>query len=229
VNIYCDESRHLEHDKSPIMVLGAISCPQARARDLAVKIRKIKEKHNLPGNFEIKWTKVSPAGINFYQNILDYFFTEQELRFRAVIAHRAGLNHTKFKQDHDAWYYKMYFLLLGVLLSPTDKYRIYLDIKDTRSQSKVEKLREILCNSKYDFDRKIIESIQQVRSHEVEQIQLADLLIGAIGFANQEQFKSVAKRYLVEYLREKSNYSLTKSTLLEEKKLNLFHWTPKEQ
>ena len=27
INIYCDESCHLEHDKARAMLLGAISCP----------------------------------------------------------------------------------------------------------------------------------------------------------------------------------------------------------
>ena len=50
------------------------------------------------------------------------------------------LEHDKFKQCHDDWYYKMYFTLLSKIISPDDNYYIYLDIKDTRSQEKVKKI-----------------------------------------------------------------------------------------
>jgi hypothetical protein len=44
-----------------------------------------------------------------------------------------------------------------------------------------------------DFDRDIIEAIQLIRSHEVEQVQIADLLTGAVGYANRGLTSSEAK------------------------------------
>ena len=143
-NIYCDESCHLPHDQQPIMVLGAVWCPLEKTKEIAVRIREIKSKHKLANGFEIKWTKVSPAKLQFYQDILDYFFDDDDLRFRGVVADKIKLDHQAFGQDHDTWYYKMLFLTLQTILKPENKYRIYLDIKDTRSQKKVTKLREVL-------------------------------------------------------------------------------------
>ncbi|MCK4391944.1 DUF3800 domain-containing protein, partial [Candidatus Bipolaricaulota bacterium] len=51
-NIYCDESCHLEHDHQDIMVLGAIWCPLEKTRDIAHRIRDIKEQHGLGRAFE---------------------------------------------------------------------------------------------------------------------------------------------------------------------------------
>jgi len=228
INAYCDESCYLLHDRQDIMVLGAVTCPEEKVRETAVRIREIKSKHNLSPHFELKWTKVSPGKVGFYRDIIDYFFDDDDLRFRAVVARKIGLNHTAFGQDHDTWYYKMYFQLLGVLLSPHARYHIYVDIKDTRSQKKIEKLHDILCNSKYDFDRRIIERVQQVKSHEVEQIQLADLLIGAISHVNRVKDGSPAKHELIARVQQRSGYSLIKTTLLGESKFNVFHWSPKE-
>jgi len=70
--------------------------------------------------------------------------------------------------------------------------------------------------------------VQTVRSHEVEQIQLADLLIGAVAYANRDLSGSSAKQRLVEIIRKRSGYSLTRSTLYREDKLNLFRWTAQE-
>ena len=43
LNIYCDESTHLPNDGRPYMVLGAIVCPVSRSREVAVRLREIRE------------------------------------------------------------------------------------------------------------------------------------------------------------------------------------------
>jgi hypothetical protein len=224
-NIYCDESRHLPNDHQQIMVLGAIWCPLEKTRAIAIRIREIKRRYGLAPSFEIKWSKVSPAKQQFYLDLVDYFFDEDDLHFRAlIVSDKSKLRHLDFEQDHDTWYYKMYFDMLKVLLTPRAEYRIYLDIKDTRSAAKTADLHEVLCNNMYDFERRIIKRIQTTRSHEVEQLQLVDLLIGIVGYANQNLNTSQAKLALVERMRHRSQYSLTKTTLLREDKVNLFRW-----
>ena len=228
-NIYCDESCHLEHDRQKVMVLGALWCPVETAREISEGIRSRKVKHGLPPNFEIKWTKVSPAKLVFYRDVVDYFFDEENLHLRALVAGKANLRHDAFPgQDHDGWYYKMLFTLLSPILNPECRYRIYLDLKDTQSGMKTSKLRDVLCNERYDFDRRLIERIQAARSHEVEQFQLCDLLIGALGYVNRGMNASPAKLALIERIQQRSQYSLVRSTLPQEKKLNLFHWQEQE-
>lgn len=224
-NIYCDESCHLENDRQQVMVLGAIWCPLEKTHEISVRIREIKTGHGLSPKLEVKWTKVSPAQEKLYLDLIDYFFDTDDLHFRALIVpDKTKLQHNKFGHDHDTWYYKMYFDMLKVILSPDACYRIYLDIKDTRSAAKVKKLHEILCNNMYDFQRKIIERVQTVHSREVEMLQLADLLIGAIAYVNRGIATSKAKLSLVERIKKRSRYELTKTTLLLEKKVNIFRW-----
>lgn len=224
-NIYCDESCHLEHDHQGIMVLGAVWCPLEKVREITLGIREIKSRHGLRPDFEIKWTKVSPSRVQFYLDIIDFFFDEKDLHFRALIVpNKTKLNHKAFGQSHDDWYFKMYFEMLKVIFRPEARYRIYLDIKDTRSAPKVGKLRDVLCNNLYDFSREIIERIQTVRSQEVEQLALADLLIGTVAYANRELSGSSAKTRLVERMRQRSGYKLTLTTLLQEEKVNLLRW-----
>ena len=120
----------------------------------------------------------------------------------------------------------MYFELIKVILTPDDRYRIYFDIKDTKSASKLNRLHEVLCTSIYDFSMKIIEFVQPVRSHEVELLQLADLLIGAISYHSRGLSTNEGKKQLVERIKQRSRYELTKTTLLRENKMNLFFWEP---
>lgn len=229
-NVYCDESCHLEHDRQPVMILGAVWCPLETAREISVNVRDIKKAHGLSPSFEIKWTKVSQAKEAFYLDLVDYFFNNDALHFRALIVpDKTKLQHELHGQDHDTWYYKMYFDMLKVILDPEARYRIYLDIKDTRSAVKIAKLHDVLCNNIYDFERQIIERVQTVRSNEVEPLQLADLIIGIISYVNRGLESNSAKVALVNKMRERSGYSLTQTNLLRENKVNLFVWQASER
>lgn len=229
-NVYCDESCHLENDNQSSMVLGAIWCPKDKTREIAVRLREIKEKHGLPALFEVKWTKVSPAQVEMYLDLVDYFFDDDDLHFRALIVpDKSKLRHDAIQgQDHDTWYYKMYFDMLKVIIDPGANYNIYIDIKDTRSSEKTVKLHDVLSNNVYDYSRKVINYIQVVHSHEIEQLQLADLLIGAISYTNRNLGESKAKSSLVERIKNRSGYSLSQTTLYKEGKVNLFCWQARE-
>ncbi len=224
-NIYCDESCHMENDHQKVMVLGAVWCPIEKVQEISKRIREKKVEHKLNPAFEIKWTKVSPAKKKFYLDFLDYFFDDEDLHFRALIVpDKTLLHHDKFGQTHDEWYYKMYFDMLKVIINPEDRYRIYLDIKDTRGGIKIEKLHEFLSNAKYDFSREIIERVQIVRSHEIEILQIADILIGAISYLNRHLSGNKGKEALIARIKERSGYSLELTTLLRESKMNIFKW-----
>jgi hypothetical protein len=207
------------------MLLGALTCPALKAREVAVKLREIKRSNGMKPVFETKWTKVSNGKFGFYKETIDYFFCDPDLGYRAwVIPDKGQLDHDRFSQSHDQWYYKMYFQLLEPLISPDRLFRIYVDKKDTLGGEKIRKLHDVLCNSMYDFDHKIIENIQIVHSHEVEQIQLCDLLNGVVTYANRGLRTSAAKLALVRHVEELTGRSLLKNTLLREPKLNVFHW-----
>ncbi len=229
-NIYCDESCHLENDHQQSMVLGAVWCPLEKVKEINMQLHEIKAGHKMKPGFEVKWTKVSPGKQIMYHDLIEYFFSNNDLHFRAlIIPDKSKLQHDAFDQSHDDWYYKMYFDMLKVIFDPNDHYRIYLDIKDSRSAIKILKLHEVLCNSLYDFSFQIIERVQTVHSHEVEILQLADLLIGAVSYVNRGLNTSQTKLDLINLIRERSHYSLTKTTLLREEKFNLFRWEASER
>lgn len=229
LNIYCDESTHLPRDGMPFMVLGAVTCPTDSSAQTFRRISEIRAKHGLSQDFEVKWSKASPGKLEFYMDLVDYFFDNDDLAFRAVVAPKGPLQHERFGQTHDDWYYKMMFYLVRNVLPSTAPAYIYLDKKDTRSGEKVRKLHEVVANASYDFDRKKIRRVQIVESHHVALIQLADLLIGAVNYANRGLALSEAKGQLVARVRERSGgKSLVRSTLLSEHKFNVFVWQPRD-
>ena len=232
-NVYCDESCHLEHDGINVMVLGAVWCPQSKLKEINQRIRQIKERNNIPQSMELKWTKISPAKVELYMDLVNYFFDDDDLHFRAVIIPDKGkLDHKRFHQTHDTWYYKMYFDMLKVIFSPKDRYEVYIDIKDSHSYQRAQKLREVCCNSMLDFSERIIRRLQPIRSNEVEIMQLVDVLIGAVGYENRifplGFPKSQAMMQIVDLVKKRSGYSQTKKTLIREEKINLLAWDARD-
>ncbi|KIC56524.1 hypothetical protein RM53_12070 [Brevundimonas nasdae] len=224
VAIYCDESCHLERDESNVMGLGATWTLRHDARRLAHQLRDIKRRHRALG--EMKWTKVSQSRLDFYQEVVDWFFDTESLHFRALIVpNKKALDHQKFNQgSHDDFYYKMYFSMVGKILSPTDQNEIYIDIKDTRSANKVRKLTDVLRNDRYDFTGEMISRVQQARSHELELMQVTDLLLGAIVYRHRQLNTSAAKTAIVSRIEERLKRSVLSSTPLGNQKFNIFVW-----
>ncbi|CAI9681869.1 hypothetical protein EAVVTKC53_01822 [Elizabethkingia anophelis] len=240
INIYCDESCHLQNDKEPVMVIGAVYCPIEKKEEIFERLYSFKVKHNLiPKNkkndkdnrpyYELKWNKVSKSKIEYYKDVINYFFDDDDLQFRVlVVSNKSAIDYEKFNHTHDTFYYKMYFGMLKAILNPENSHHIYIDIKDTKSKEKVHKLEQVLRNDKYDYSKEIIKKVQQVRSHEVEILQLADLLVGATAYVNRGLANSKAKNELIQLIKHRSKYSLTKSTLLKERKFNVFIWEPQK-
>lgn len=230
-NIYCDESCHLEHDNSPVMVLGGIYCPRNKKDEMFKKIRDLKVSHGLDPHFEIKWTKVSESKIDFYKDLVKLFTEEDSLHYRClVIKNKAGLNHDKYNAgSHDLWYYKMYFLMLNAIIYPENQYNIYVDIKDTLGRKRIDTLQKVLCNNVYDFKKDVVKHISQIDSKESELIQLADLLNGAVCYYHRGLYRNKSankgKVAIVNMLSEQHN--LSRKTPIESQKFNLLIWTPK--
>lgn len=228
-NIYCDETCHLLNDGIKPMALGAVWCPKEKKAEIFKRLRELKVKHGMPPFRELKWRSVSPAQLDYYLDVLDYFFDDDDLHFRSVVIPDKSVLSLQTKLSIDSLYFKAYFDLLKTIIEPRSGYEVYVDIKDTRSQKMVLNLQKYLNDSHYDFDRGVVKRIQQVCSHEVELIELADFLVGAVVYAQRDLKTSTAKVAIIERIRERSGYSLKKNTLYKEDKMNIFIWKGREQ
>lgn len=227
INIYCDESCHLENDRERAMVLGALWCPKAKTGELNRRVADLKAEYRLSQFFEIKWSKVSSSKLPFYEALVELFFSAPALHFRGwVVPDKSVLRYDEFTQTHDEWYYKMYFNMLKIVIRKGRIYHVYVDIKDTRGRKKLRKLHEVLANANYDFQREIIAKMQHVHSHDIGLLQLADLLIGAVSYHARGMVASPAKSRIVEMIQQHSGFSLDKNTLPSEMKFNLCIWQP---
>lgn len=221
INAYADESCYLEHDNVEFMVLGCVYCLKKDKNYITNKIKEIKIKHGLKPTTEIKWTKISSKKLDMYKEFVDLLF-EENISFRGWIAHdKKSLDHELFHQTYDDWYYKMYYYLFNYIISESIiNYNIFLDIKDTRSSIKNQKLKDILNH----YNIYNVSKVQAIRSNEVQLIQLADLIIGAISYKLRNLNTSSAKLELVDYIEKKFNVSLFMNSSNSNKKFNIFHW-----
>ncbi len=229
INIYCDESCHLPHDGIDLMVIGGISCPKDKVRDINVQIRKIKEKHGVYKFAEIKWTRVSNSQYDMYKDLVDLFFDNSFLNFRAVVAlNKSKLNYERFHLSHDDWYQRIYYLMLREMIDISDVYHVYVDIKDTKGSEKINQLKDVLNNATGYFYNEIVKNIQLVESDQIQVLQLADLFIGATAYANRSLNTNDAKVNLIAYIQQKLGRTLTLTSPKGETKFNIFHWLPRE-
>ncbi len=210
LHLYCDESCHLPHDREPFLLLGLVSCPAERAHECNATLTALWKQHGLPQHFEAKWTKVSPARLDFYRAVLGWFVEAKGVAFRALmLPDKQRLYAALPEESRDFLYYRLYYQFLRAAVEPENRYRAFLDLKDTRGREKIAELEKRLTADADSADA--IQSLQHIRSHEVRLSQVTDLLLGAIGFARRPtaENESPAKRALVDFLAEKLGHPLT--------------------
>jgi hypothetical protein len=227
-NIYCDESCHLLNDHKNVFVLGATWVEKDKAHQVFQDLRALKQKHNLSLEFETKWTKVSLSKIDYYTEMVEYFFQNDDLHFRGlVVPNKDILDHSAFGQDHNTWYYKMFYVLLNVILKNRANFNLYLDIKDTQSNFKVLELKRILNIA--SVEDVAVSKAQQIRSHEVELMQMTDILIGALSYTHRGLSGNEGKVNLIKLIETSVGKNIFTSTAVSESKFNVLVWNPRNQ
>ncbi|MEP1085129.1 MAG: DUF3800 domain-containing protein [Algoriphagus sp.] len=229
-NIYIDESCHLENDGFPVMCIGYLKIEATDYEDIKAGIKSIKLHYKSPT--EIKWNKLSISRMPMYRTLIDFFF-DQPIFFRCLLMkYKDRLHHEDFnKGDHNSYYYKLVYFVLNSMTNPPrqNEYRVFMDIKDTRGREQLEQIERVFVN-KYAGNSPFTH-FQHIHSDENELMQLTDLFIGAITYkARGEHLKkgaSQVKKEIIDYLENKSGYSLDEGTEPWEEKFNIFDHQPK--
>ena len=174
VNIYCDESRY-SNKEDPYLVIGAVKCPRDRKPQLAKEFLDLKWRYGVGG--EIGWKTVSQSRGDFYLALIDWFLGRQDLRFRCVVANKDNL----WSHDSENAFYVVYHQLLYHWLVPPNTYHVYLDEKRDSRQRRVEVLKR--KTGEYMPSGCTLACMEEVSSRECALVQVADFLIGCMGYA----------------------------------------------
>src|ERR1039457_1334592 len=92
--VYCDESRHDASPQNRYMSIGGLWLPRALKEPLTREFRALREGVGLKG--EVKWSKVSAKKLEAYQKLVDFFFDQQELRFRVLVVEQSKVDTKRF-------------------------------------------------------------------------------------------------------------------------------------
>lgn len=225
-NVYIDESRHIGNDGK--MLLGALWLDRAQLQILTDAVRILKKKHGIAPRREIKWTKVSAGKLEYYKDLLRVFTELDRVNYRAVVIDKEKVDYEARGKTQDEFYYTMqYYLVRNIAEKRYGEVRLFLDYKDAWSGKRSHKLAEYLNNTGSLNNKSL--TAQPLRSHEVIGLQLADLITGAVMYANKpkEEQGSSAKLELISLLEELIGQPLTQGTPYSAEKFNLFFWEPR--
>ncbi len=224
--IFCDESCHLQHDGSDVMVLGALHCSAEKAEHLTRHIKWLRHNHKFTP--ELKWSKLHKHQWPLYKDIIDLILDDSDVNFKTtVVLNKSTLDHQQYNAgSHSNFYYKMFYYTLRDFLKEGSEYRVYLDYMDTLGGEKTRKLCEVLQNET-NWELKINTTI--VQSYESQLIQVTDLLIGAVAYRSRTDIDhtSSIKMQFIDYLESKLNRNLNCSTPPWEDNFNVFRFVPR--
>lgn len=226
-NIYCDESCHLKSNNGKYMLIGAVYCPKTKVKKINEYIKHLKENYNISNKIELKWHKIDWKTEKLYLDIINYFFNQDYLKFRVIVIDKTTLDHEKYNQTENDFYYKTYYEMLKYIITPENSYNIYPDIKDTNSYYYHQVMLNFLRIKITDINSKTIKKVQPIRSYEAPILQINDILIGALSYHYRNLNTNKSKLNIVNEIQKLYNEPLDQTSAYSNTKFNIFIWKSK--
>ena len=218
--IYCDEScweALYDKDSHQYASIGGIWIPAEKRQEIKTLIGNLKTKYGLKG--EMKWNHICPKSVEMYKELVNLFFDDDQIRFRAICIKAADVNHERFNSGNgELGFYKFYFQLIHHWVLMGNSYQIFVDYKTNGYQHRVKELGTILNNA----STAELTQIQALPSEESVLIQLADVMTGAVASVfNSSKSKSSAKQAIRDLIKSRLGHCIT-GTPVDETKFNVF-------
>lgn len=227
-NVYCDESCHLVSNDSKYMLIGAVYCPKYKVKKVNEFIEHLKENYNLSDKIELKWNKIDKKTEKLYLDIINYFFNNDDLKFRVIVVDKTKLNHKKYNQTENDFYHKAYYGMLKYIILPGNCYNIYPDIKDTNSYYYHQVMLDYLRIKMSDTNKKTIKKVQPIRSYEAPILQINDILIGALSYYYRKLSGNSVKLNIINEIKKLYQNDFDTSSYYSNTKFNIFIWRSRD-
>jgi len=219
--VYCDESRHDAGPDCRFMAIGGLWVPRTRKVELTKAARQLFRELGLGS--EVKWKKVSRQRADAYKRIVDFFFSDPDLRFRVIVVDQMKFDPERHGGDRELGFYKFYYELLVHWLEQGNEYLILLDFKQNQSAHRYHDLRTVLTR-RLKGNAQILD-LTVIDSRETPLAQVCDLLTGAIAATWCDSLRpGSAKEELAKHIASWRDVSSLKTASLspEFSKFNVF-------
>lgn len=172
------------------MVFGGIIVSDAMLTRFHQKMQEWRGRERMTA--ELKWNKVSAQKYSEYVSLVDLFFhqaTQRLLLFKSVVFDTYEIDYKTYHEgDHEIGFYKFFYQFIlhkfGRHAAKGHR-RLIIHFDERKTHYSLEKFRVILnrgMRKKYNLNEDVVRAVQVVRSHDSDVIQIADVLMGAVGF-----------------------------------------------
>ena len=214
LHVYCDESRQTQ---DRYMVFGGIVVYASAVEAFSQAMTLWRDGQNM--HAELKWTKVSNQKVAEYKSLVDLFFSlagKNQLHFKSIVFDTTQIDYKTYHEgDRELGLYKFFyqFLLHSFGQYAVEKDRRMLVFFDRRqTKQKLSTFCVILnrgIRKKFRCDCDVVRNVQVVDSKKCDLMQIADVLMGAIGYQNNDcHLRPGARRAKIEladYIARKAN------------------------
>ena len=253
--IFVDESRLCN---SRYQLFGSLWLPREIQQEFIKGFWDLWDKEFLTRKSELKWTKVSNGKLLSYKRFIDYWATKPQIDFRCVILDTHAIDYQKYHQgSEELGFYKFLYFFLSRNIEKDnrfkdikDVYQIFIDARRQKDEIEVGRLKDlksclnsrlskscsfkdtdhsiIKISSKWVLTNNPIRNVEAVNSKLSPEVQLVDILTGAVGYVWEGFQTSPAKLELIDYIENLLDVKLSKPTSFLTSKVNIWQFKLKE-
>lgn len=211
-HIYCDES-HTEHR---FMVFGGIVIPSRDLEKFDALVNAWRVKNNMTA--ELKWTKLTDQRFDMYRSLIDLFFSKASsnrdgFHFKAAVYDMSQVNYRRqFGGNKELGFYNFYrFFLLHKFgqYAKTEQHKLYIFVDERSTKYRLSHLRKSLndgIRKKLGHPIDVVFSVAPLDSKKSNLMQIADVLMGAVGWTvNGKLGSRRARSALVDHIVKKAH------------------------
>ena len=232
--IFVDESRI---SKGRFQLFGSLWLPRERQDEFRRGFWKIWDSGFPSRKSELKWTKVSKGKLDNYKKFMDFFLNFPRADFRCVVLDTHTIDYKEYHDgDEELGFYKFLYFFLSRNIEKDYRYRdiknhyqIFVDRRrkgDDIEVGRLGDLKKVLNNRLDDSCLTIIppcvRNIEALDSKLSPEIQIVDVIMGAVGYVWEGFQTSPAKLSLIYHIENTFGLKLDRPTPYLTDKINIW-------
>lgn len=241
--IFIDESRL---SKGRFQLFGSFWIPREKQPEFNQGFWRLWDQEFPSRRSELKWTKVSKGKLLTYKKFIEFFLTSAQADFRCVVLDTHALDYKGYHDgDKELGFYKFLYFFLSRNIEKDYKYRevhspyqIFIDRRRKEGDVEVGRLsalKTILNNRLDDSCVEVIapcvKNVEAIDSLESPEVQIVDVILGAVGYAWEGFQTSPAKLALIKHIENLFGLRLKDETPYLTERINIwkFKLRPKKK